>query len=207
MESSSIIFRTYLLSSLTPPGFRGEQKESYLDTDENTSAFRLSLLPGIHHWLQQQSKCNAIWGSRFTNIEAQASPLAAEVNRTLHRAPFVNPTKVYQAPTVSTPGEVKGKPLQYSCLGNPMDRGAWWDTVHGSQKVRHDWVTKQQQYLHIKQWGSREWDGHHAQLCGAHSLKGNYCYQRGAMGASKVGMELNLYHPWLSTDLECFTVL
>ena len=25
-------------------------------------------------------------------------------------------------------------PLQYSCLGNPMDRGAWWDTVHGSQK-------------------------------------------------------------------------
>ena len=24
-----------------------------------------------------------------------------------------------------------GNPLQYSCLGNPMDRGAWWATVHG----------------------------------------------------------------------------
>ena len=24
-----------------------------------------------------------------------------------------------------------GNPLQYSCLGNPMDRGAWWITVHG----------------------------------------------------------------------------
>ena len=29
------------------------------------------------------------------------------------------------------PGEGNGNPLQYSCLGNPMDRGAWWDTVHG----------------------------------------------------------------------------
>ena len=28
-------------------------------------------------------------------------------------------------------GGRRGKPLQYSCLGNPMDRGAWWATVHG----------------------------------------------------------------------------
>ena len=27
------------------------------------------------------------------------------------------------------PGERNGNPLQYSCLGNPMDRGAWWATV------------------------------------------------------------------------------
>ena len=26
--------------------------------------------------------------------------------------------------------EGNGNPLQYSCLGNPMDRGAWWATVH-----------------------------------------------------------------------------
>ena len=30
-----------------------------------------------------------------------------------------------------SPGEGYGYPLQYSCLGNPMDRGAWWATVHG----------------------------------------------------------------------------
>ena len=30
-----------------------------------------------------------------------------------------------------SPGEENGNPLQYSCLGNPMDRGAWWATVHG----------------------------------------------------------------------------
>ena len=29
------------------------------------------------------------------------------------------------------PGEGNRNPLQYSCLENPMDRGAWWATVHG----------------------------------------------------------------------------
>ena len=29
-----------------------------------------------------------------------------------------------------SPGEEKGYPLQYSCLENPMDGGAWWATVH-----------------------------------------------------------------------------
>ena len=32
------------------------------------------------------------------------------------------------------PGVGNGNPLQYSCLGNPMDRGAWWATVHGVAK-------------------------------------------------------------------------
>ena len=32
------------------------------------------------------------------------------------------------------PGEGNGNPLQYSCLGNPMDRGAWWATVIGVTK-------------------------------------------------------------------------
>ena len=31
-------------------------------------------------------------------------------------------------------GEGNGNPLQYSCLGNPMDRGAWQATVHGVKK-------------------------------------------------------------------------
>ena len=33
-----------------------------------------------------------------------------------------------------SPGEENGNPLQYSCLGNPMDRGAWQATVHGVTK-------------------------------------------------------------------------
>ena len=31
-------------------------------------------------------------------------------------------------------GEGNGNPLQYSCLDNPMDGGAWWATVHGVAK-------------------------------------------------------------------------
>ena len=33
-----------------------------------------------------------------------------------------------------SPRERNGNSLQYSCLGNPMDRGAWWATVHGVTK-------------------------------------------------------------------------
>ena len=33
-----------------------------------------------------------------------------------------------------SPGEGNGYPLQYSCLENSMDRGAWWATVHGVAK-------------------------------------------------------------------------
>ena len=33
-----------------------------------------------------------------------------------------------------SPAERNGNPLQYSCLENPMDRGAWWATVHGAAR-------------------------------------------------------------------------
>ena len=44
---------------------------------------------------------------------------------------------------VSLSLEGNGNSLQYSCLGNPMDTGAWWATVHGIAKVRHNLVTEQ----------------------------------------------------------------
>ena len=57
---------------------------------------------------------------------------------------------LWQAPEVSIPGwgrtlgKGNGNTLQYSCLGNPMDRGAWWATVHGIAKSwtrLNDWTT------------------------------------------------------------------
>ena len=39
------------------------------------------------------------------------------------------------------PGEGNDNPLQYSCLENPMDRGAWWATVHGVTRAGHDSTT------------------------------------------------------------------
>ena len=40
-----------------------------------------------------------------------------------------------------SPREGNGSSLRYSCLENPMDRGAWWATVYGVAKVGHDWAT------------------------------------------------------------------
>ena len=37
-----------------------------------------------------------------------------------------------------SPGEGNGNPLQYSCLENSMNRGAWWATVHGVPRVGHE---------------------------------------------------------------------
>ena len=41
-----------------------------------------------------------------------------------------------------SPGEGNGNLLQYLCLENPMERGAWQATVHGVARVGHDLVTK-----------------------------------------------------------------
>ena len=42
----------------------------------------------------------------------------------------------------SSPEVGNGNPLQYSCLENPMDRGAWQAIVHGVARVGHDLETK-----------------------------------------------------------------
>ena len=47
-----------------------------------------------------------------------------------------------------SPGEGNGNPLQYSCLGNPINRGAWQAIVHGFERVRHDLASKPPPPLH-----------------------------------------------------------
>ena len=41
-----------------------------------------------------------------------------------------------------SPGEGNGNPLKYSCLENPMDKGAWQATVYGVTRVGYDLVTE-----------------------------------------------------------------
>ena len=60
------------------------------------------------------------------------------------------PTNIGDARDVSwipgsgrSPGEGNGNPLQYSCLGNPKDRGAWRATVHGVIKSQIQLSTTQ----------------------------------------------------------------
>ena len=54
-----------------------------------------------------------------------------------------------------SPGEGNGDPLQYSCLENPMDRGAWRATVHGvaesdtTEQLTHNMHLS---FLHVFSW-------------------------------------------------------
>ena len=50
----------------------------------------------------------------------------------------------------SSPVEGNGNPLQYSCLENTKDRGAWQATVHGVARVGHDLATKEKEIHTIK---------------------------------------------------------
>ena len=56
--------------------------------------------------------------------------------------------------------------LQYSCLGNPMNRGPWQATVLGLQRVRHDWVTDHHFFTLCVDWSllcscSKDWASVH----------------------------------------------
>ena len=54
-----------------------------------------------------------------------------------------------------SPGGGNGNPVQYSCLGNLIDGGAWRTLVHGIARVGHDWVTKQ--HLMLLKFFNRFW--------------------------------------------------
>ena len=58
--------------------------------------------------------------------------------------PLVNTRDPSSIPGLGrSPGEGASNPLQYSCLGNPMDIGAWQGNVHGVAKSLHNLATVQ----------------------------------------------------------------
>ena len=54
-------------------------------------------------------------------------------------SPVMQVTQVWPLDQWRSPGEENSNPSQYSCLGNSMDRIAWWSTA---QRVRYDWMMK-----------------------------------------------------------------
>ena len=60
-----------------------------------------------------------------------------------------------------SPGEGKGKLLPYSCLGNPMDRGAWQTTVYGITRVRHNLATKPPTLVYLNKIICSSHNNHH----------------------------------------------
>ena len=54
-----------------------------------------------------------------------------------------------------SPGGGHDNLFQYSCLENPMDREAWWSTVHGVTRVGHDLAAKQPSPMLNTPWSKR----------------------------------------------------
>jgi len=66
-------------------------------------------------------------------VEIQSYTVFRKVSINFHSC--IPKPKLEESPLKSA-GEGNGTPLQYSCLENPMDRGAWWAAVHGVTKNR-----------------------------------------------------------------------
>ena len=87
-----------------------------------------STLPAVQGIKNHTVNYYLIFKQIFTLIQGCAAG-------TVVKNPPVNVGNMVSAPGLGrSPGEGNGFSLQYSCLENPMDRGAWWATVHGVAK-------------------------------------------------------------------------
>ena len=108
-------------------------------------------------------------------------------------------------------GEGNGNPLQYSCLENPMDGGAW-ATVHGSQRVGHDWATSLSLSWLIgedfdagRDWGQEEKGATEDEMAGWHHwLDGHEAWRAAIHGVTKSRTQLSGWTElnWTDTSIK-----
>ena len=91
---------------------------------------------------------------------------------TVVRNPPANAGEAVSIPGLGRfPGGGHGNPLQYSCLENPVDRGAWWATDHGVA-VRHSWACTAAVACCSDSWGI--WNIQHPTLTEPHCMQALY---------------------------------
>ena len=92
--------------------------------DERTKGPRVSTRES------EKSKCKMIVAFSLFSIDYGGFPGDIVV-----KSPPANARDAGRIPALGrSPGGGKGNPLQYSCLENPTDRGAWWATAYGVTK-------------------------------------------------------------------------
>ena len=84
----------------------------------------LQLFQGLGVALKSLSSVSEVWAFSGTVSAHLVSSVSKESIHLQGRMPGFDPW------VGKIPAEGNGNPLQYSCLGNPMDRGAWWATIH-----------------------------------------------------------------------------
>ena len=79
------------------------------------------------------------WTEKPGGLQSMGSLRVGHDERPMVKNPPANAGDTGLIPGLGRPpGEKHGNPLQYFCLENPMDRGAWQATVHGVTRVGHD---------------------------------------------------------------------
>ncbi|XP_059737895.1 GDNF family receptor alpha-1 isoform X1 [Bos taurus] len=88
--------------------------------------------------MKKEKNCLRIYWSMYQSLQGNDlledspyEPVNSRLSDIFRVVPFI-PEDTGSIPgSGRSPGTGNGNPLQYSCLGNPMDRGAWWSIVHG----------------------------------------------------------------------------
>ena len=112
---------------------------------------RITCCVGLKHmflrivWLQIQKPQSISRGYRLRVFIWNKPKIVSFFGGSVVKSPPASARDVGLIPgSGRSPGEGNGNPLQYSCLGNPKDRGHWRITLHGITKW-HNLTTKQQQ--------------------------------------------------------------
>ena len=107
------------------------------------------LVSKVHMWIPPKgvrsvtSPATSLWPCWQPRLSQQVTTQSSLLSRLclihvseIHWSLCFSPERDYLSNSNGSDGEDNGTPLQYSCLEDPMDRGAWWAAVHGVAKSR-----------------------------------------------------------------------
>ena len=180
MQSTDSLEKTLKLGKIEGRKGRGRQRTRWLDDITDSMSVNLSTLWEIvkekeawHvtvHGVTESDTTEWLNNSNSTlNIGLPGGASGKEPTRQCRKA-----REMGLIPGLArSPGGGHDNPLHYSCLENPMDRGAWWVTVHRvikSQKWLNNWTTTINAYDHLM-----------SNIMSSHWSQWSYC-SRGCLG-------------------------